>query len=106
MALLLGCKNKYQEYFDNNPGTFFKSSGWIERDVKPNDTEGSVMKQLGIDKTYEEYIELFGEENAAFLAEILLRGHIIATRNYRDVRQLSNVQRFSKKVHSKNPILC
>ena len=71
ITLLLGCKNKYQEYFDNNPGTFFKSSGWIERDVNPNDTEGSVMKQLGIDKTYEEYIELYGEENAAFLAEML-----------------------------------
>jgi len=71
ITLLLGCKNKYREYFDNNPGTFFKSPGWIERDTNPNDTEGSVAKQLGIDKSYEEYAVLYGEENAAFLTEML-----------------------------------
>jgi len=71
ITLLLGSKGKYKEYFDNNPGTFFKSSGWIERDVNPIDTEGNVMNQLGIDKTYEEYVELYGEDNAAFLAEML-----------------------------------
>jgi len=71
ITLLLGSRHKYKEYFDNNPGTFFKSSGWIERDVNPNDTEDGVTNQLGMDKTYEEYIELYGEENAEFLIGML-----------------------------------
>ena len=71
ITLLLGSKSRYKEYFDSNPGTFFKSSGWIERDANPNDTEESVMRQLGIDKSYEEYVELYGEDTAARLAEML-----------------------------------
>jgi len=71
ITLLLGSKNRYREYFDGNPGTFFKSSGWIERDVNPGDTEGNVISQLGIDKSYEDYVELYGEENADFIAEML-----------------------------------
>ena len=71
ITLLLGSKNRYKEYFDNNPSTFFKSSGWIERDVNPNDTEGSVTSQLGIGKSYDEYVELYGEDNADYLKEIL-----------------------------------
>lgn len=71
ITLLLGSKHRYKEYFDNNPGTYFKSSGWIERGVSPNDTEGSITSQLGIDKSYEEYVELYGEENAEFLMGIL-----------------------------------
>lgn len=71
ITLLLGSKKRYKEYFDDNPGTFFKSSGWIERDANPSDTDESVINQLGIDKSYDEYIELYGEENADYLAEIL-----------------------------------
>ena len=71
ITLLLGSKERYNEYFDSNPGTFFKSSGWLERDVSPYEAEGGIMSQLGLQKTYEEYVELYGEENADYIAEIL-----------------------------------
>ncbi|MCK5129618.1 MAG: DUF1638 domain-containing protein [Clostridiales bacterium] len=71
ITLLLGSKETYNDYFYKNPGTFFKSSGWIERDTNPNETEGSTTSQLGMNKTYQEYVEQFGEENAKYLMEML-----------------------------------
>ncbi|NLO49008.1 MAG: DUF1638 domain-containing protein [Clostridiales bacterium] len=69
ISLLLGSKEKYADYFFKNPGTFFLSSGWIERNTQPDKAEDSVPGQLGMDKTYEEYAELYGEENAEYLME-------------------------------------
>ena len=71
ITLLLGSKNRYDKYFNENPGTFYKSSGWIERDCNPNENEQSVTSQLGMNNTYEEYVEKYGEENAKFLMEML-----------------------------------
>ena len=71
ITLLLGSKEKYLDYFEHNPGTFFKSPGWVERDVNPNDSEESVTSQLGMNKTYQEYVEKYGEENAQYLTELL-----------------------------------
>ncbi|MDR3076348.1 MAG: DUF1638 domain-containing protein, partial [Synergistaceae bacterium] len=53
ITLLMGSKELYSEYFDNNPGTYFHSSGWIERDSETG--EEGIASQLGINKTYEEY---------------------------------------------------
>jgi hypothetical protein len=71
ITLLVGSKEKYYNYFEKNPGTFFKSPGWVERDVSPNDSEQSVTSQLGMNKTYQEYLEKYGEENARYLMESL-----------------------------------
>lgn len=71
ITLLLGSRNRYDKYFHENPGTFFKSPGWIERDINPNETEQSVTSQLGMNKTYQEYVEMYGEENAKYLMEML-----------------------------------
>lgn len=71
ITLLLGSRNRYNEYFEKNSGTFYESTGWMERGADPNNTEESVTVQLGINKTYQEYVELYGEENAKFLLETL-----------------------------------
>jgi hypothetical protein len=71
ITLLLGSKEKYNDYFHNNPGTFYKSPGWIERDTNPNETEQSITSQLGMDKTYQDYVAQYGEENAEYLMEML-----------------------------------
>jgi hypothetical protein len=71
ITLLLGSRKRYDKYFHENPGTFYKSSGWIERDINPNENEQSVTSQLGMNNTYEEYVEKYGEENAEFLMEML-----------------------------------
>ena len=71
ITLLMGSKEKYKTYFDGNPGTFFLSPGWLERNKDPGDTEDSVPSQMGIMKTYEEYVELYDEETAKYLMETL-----------------------------------
>ena len=35
ITLLLGSRQRYAEYFAVNPGTFYQSPGWIERDSDP-----------------------------------------------------------------------
>lgn len=71
IALMLGSRARYREYFDLHPGTYFKSPGWIERDSDPSDASESVVSQLGISTKREEYVRLYGEENADFLMESL-----------------------------------
>jgi hypothetical protein len=70
ITLFLGSRGRYKEYFQANPGTYYKTSGWIEREVGflP---QGGVMDKLGLNKTYEEYVEEYGEENAQYLMEML-----------------------------------
>jgi hypothetical protein len=71
ITLLLGSKEKYAEYFLKNPGTFFKSTGWVERDKSGSDNQNSITTMLGMNKTYQEYVTLYGEENAKYLMETL-----------------------------------
>lgn len=71
IALMLGSRARYREYFDLHPGTYFKSPGWIERDSDPTAAPDSVVSQLGISTSREEYVRLYGEENADYLMESL-----------------------------------
>jgi len=70
ITLFLGSKERYREYFNANPGTYYKSSGWIERENNLT-PQGSVMESLGLSSTYEEYVEQYGEENARYIMETL-----------------------------------
>ena len=73
ITLLMGSKEKYQQYFNEKAGTYFKSTGWIERDAGSLESEdgASITSQLGMNRTYAEYVEEYGEENAEYLMEIL-----------------------------------
>ena len=71
ITLLLGSGARYSELFGQNPGTFYKSPGWIEREIDFHDNPESTTSQLGMNQTYLEYVEKFGEENAKFLMETL-----------------------------------
>lgn len=70
ITLLLGSREWYRQYFDRNPGTYYQSTGWIERDVADYKGETGVMQQLGM-QSYEEYVAQYGEENAKYLMETL-----------------------------------
>lgn len=69
ITLFLGGKERYREYFDAHPGTYFHTSGWQERNFARE--EGTVMQKLGLDKTYEQYVAEYGEENAQFIMETI-----------------------------------
>ncbi len=70
IALLMGSRERYQEYFDANPGTYFRSTGWLER--------GKSLQQLthqtqGMEESLEKMIERYGEDNGRYLYEELTR---------------------------------
>jgi hypothetical protein len=70
ITLLMGAKEKYQQYFNKNPGTYYQSSGWIERETACVDNPESTISQIGIG-SYQEYVDKYGEENAKYLMETL-----------------------------------
>ena len=69
ITFFLGSKERYRQYFDAHPGTFFRTSGWIERDFV--NEERGVMRRLGLDRTREEYVAQYGEENADYILKTL-----------------------------------
>jgi len=82
ITLFFGSAQAYEEYFQGHPGTYFRTTGWTERDTNlgdsfssqipgENPTEKSVMSKLGLDLTYEEYVTKYGKENAQYIMETL-----------------------------------
>jgi len=79
ITLFLGSKDRYHEYFYANPGVYFQTSGWIERGgIADELASQTVQRQTGMDRTYAELVEKYGEDNARFLYETLCD----TTRNY------------------------
>jgi len=70
ITLLLGSKEKYRSFFDKNPGTYYLSPGWIERNTDKYEGEQSIPQQLGL-ATYEDYVAKYGEEDAQYIMETL-----------------------------------
>lgn len=72
MTLFMGSRQRYLEYFNKNPGTYFQTSGWIERgEVSGELRQRSIPNQLGMEMPYEEMVEKYGEDNADYLVETL-----------------------------------
>jgi hypothetical protein len=69
ITLFLGSRARYQDYFSSHPGTYYLTSGWIERGSSPTGelSEQSISRKLGIDQSYEELVEQYGEEDAKYL---------------------------------------
>ena len=71
ITLLLGSRERYNEHFQANPGTFYRSPGWIERDSDPSANPASVTSRMGITHDYAKLVEEYGEENAEYLMETM-----------------------------------
>lgn len=72
ITLFLGSRARYQDYFFSHPGTYFKTTGWIERDKVADELKQlSIPNQTGMDMTYAELVEQYGEDNAEYLWEEL-----------------------------------
>jgi hypothetical protein len=69
-TIFLGSKESFKEYFGDNPSRQFTSAGYMERG--DDYLKGSTFsKEMGLDKGYREYVELYGEENARYIMETL-----------------------------------
>lgn len=59
ITLLLGSKERYREYFDSHPGTYWYSPGWIDTNTQPGEDR--------YQRTFQAYVEKYGEDNAKYL---------------------------------------
>ena len=62
IALLLGSKEKYKEYFDTHKGIYWYSGGWLDQTPMPGKERFEMIRQ--------QYVEKYGEENADYLMEM------------------------------------
>jgi hypothetical protein len=76
IALLLGSRDRYEREFAAHPGTYWYAPDYLER--SDTDDGGTAGGLVGIGATtdeaegaaYAEYVERFGEDNAAYLMEV------------------------------------
>ncbi len=87
MTLFFGSRDQYIRYFQDNPGTYFLTSGWIERGGGPTGElrQLSIQNKHGMDMTYEELVEKYGEENARYLFDQLCD----MTKHYRQITYIA-----------------
>lgn len=82
MTMFFGSRDRYMQYFQDNPGTYFLTSGWIERGEASGELRQlSIQNKNGMDMTYEQLVEKYGEENARYLYDELCD----TTKNYRQM---------------------
>ncbi|MEW6751495.1 MAG: DUF1638 domain-containing protein [Candidatus Latescibacterota bacterium] len=72
ITFFLGSKERYQETFAAYPGTYYYTTGWLEHRARggerPERPQGAA---LGEQRTYQEMVERYGEENARYLADFM-----------------------------------
>ena len=79
ITLFFGSRRRYQEYFDAHPGTYFQTTGWLERGKDTGElSQLSIQRQIGMDMSYEDMVAKYGEDNAEYLYKMLCD----PTRNY------------------------
>jgi len=61
ITLLLGSRERYQAYFDANPGTYWYSTGWIETTPMPGADRIALLRR--------QYADQYDEDAAEFLIE-------------------------------------
>ncbi|MDX9755520.1 MAG: DUF1638 domain-containing protein, partial [bacterium] len=82
ITFFLGNKEAYNTYFHQHPGTYYLTTGWIERGSdSPSDDGARIQNQCGMTLQYEELVRKYGEDNAKYLMEELCN----LTRNYSQI---------------------
>lgn len=72
ITMFMGSRKRYEDYFFKHPGVYFMTTGWAERNTLGTELrQVSIQKETGMDLTYEEMVEKYGEDNAVFLFEQL-----------------------------------
>ena len=72
IGVLMGGPSDYQAYFENHPGVYYRSPGWIEHRAAGTRLEpafASEKRALGERRSEEELIARYGEENGKYLFE-------------------------------------
>ncbi len=70
IGVLMGDRDLYQAYFQDHPGVYYRSPGWVEfqtPDLKLEPAFPSQKSSFGEQTTLEEFIAKYGEENGRYL---------------------------------------
>ncbi len=70
ITLFLGSRERYDREFQEHPGTYYYTCGWIDR-KESIEEDGLLRSQQEARRRsrYEEYVAKYGEDNAQFLIE-------------------------------------
>jgi len=78
ITMFFGSRDEYKKYFEENSGTYYQTTGWIERGdceegsvSRPAYGMEGVMSKLGLTESYEELVAKHGKDNADYLVETL-----------------------------------
>jgi len=70
IALLMGSHKVYAEYFSSHPGTYYRSTGWLERGQGLDQT---VRMKTGVTLALDDLIAKYGDDNGRYLFEEMNR---------------------------------
>jgi hypothetical protein len=72
IALLMGSRERYQNYFEQKPGVYFRSTGWLERgEDMQQETLRVVRNKTGAGYTRDALVLRYGEEDGQYLFDEL-----------------------------------
>ena len=80
ISFFLGSKERYQEFFNAHPGTYYYTSGWLEC-AKRRGSAGPIWGGASLPASanenlkaaYHEWVEKYGEDQAKYLLEEMSR---------------------------------
>lgn len=70
ITLYLGSCRAYSEEFDGHPGTYYYTADYSERSTEDGVALGA-NSEAAIRRSYDEYVEKYGKENADYLLEVM-----------------------------------
>jgi Protein of unknown function (DUF1638) len=73
ITLFLGSRERYQQEFEKNPGTYWFANDYIERGKRAGSTltMGSVGPNSDTQALYEQYVAKYGKDNADYLIDVM-----------------------------------
>jgi hypothetical protein len=71
ITLFLGDRQRYHEYFNAHPGTYYRTTGWIEHADSTGAGEETVSQKLGLAFQYDDLVAKYGEDNAQYIMEAM-----------------------------------
>lgn len=93
-TLYLGSSECFLKHFSDNLSSQWSCCGYIERGASIlRDTKSGKM--LGLDKSYTDMVELYGEENAQYLWETLHPNEVSSETIYIETPETKNTSSFS-----------
>jgi hypothetical protein len=78
ITFFLGSQRRYQEFFQEHPGTYYYTSGWLEclrRRGEGSLAQGTTFMPSNVkgaaDTIYQQWVQKYGEEEAKYLLETM-----------------------------------